>query len=50
MRENKNLYRFEIKASKVKSFFDFWKELGEAHTEYTNKDIVRKYGNNKSTK
>ena len=46
MRENKNLYRFEIKASKVKSFFDFWKELGEAHTEYTNKDIVRKYGNN----
>lgn len=46
MRENKNLYRFEIKASKVKSFFDFWKELGETHTEYTNKDIGRKYGNN----
>ena len=50
MEENKNLYRFEIKASKVKSFFDFWKELGEAHTEYTNKDIGRKYGNNNNIK
>lgn len=39
------LYKFEIKASKVKSFFDFWKEVGETHTEYTNKDIERKYGN-----
>ena len=41
------LYKFEIKASKVKSFFDFWKEVGETHTEYTNKDIERKYGNDK---
>lgn len=40
------LYKFEIKASKVKSFFDFWKEIGETHTEYTNEDIERKYGSN----
>lgn len=40
------LYKFEIKASNVKSFFDFWKEIGETHTEYTNKDIERKYGSN----
>lgn len=40
------LYKFEIKASKVKSFFDFWKEIGETHTEYTNEDIEKKYGNN----
>lgn len=46
MEENKILYRFEIKASKVKAFFDFWKEFGETHPRTTNIDIERKYGNN----
>lgn len=46
MEGNKNLYKFEIKASKVKSYFDFWKEIGETHPQATNKDIERKYGNN----
>lgn len=47
MEGNKNLYKFEIKASKIKSFFDFWKEMGETRTWYTNKDIERRYGKDK---